>query len=1183
MGRICACPPLAYPPDVCVAWGDAAVVDGGRPTERRGLTEGSAQDPRIGTQFHGRYTIESRLGEGGMGVVYLARQEGLGRQVVLKVLLDKFANDAIAVARFESEAHAVSRINQPNIVTVYEFGRTDTGAVFLAMEYCPGDTLLSRLRQGPLPAGEAQEIAGQIAKALQAAHDAGVIHRDLKPENIMLTQSPTEGLVVKVLDFGLAKMVEADHSQGLTEEDVIMGTPGYMSPEQIGGLQLTPCSDVYALGVIWWEMLTGRPMFTADSHIQVLVMHTRDPCPPLSQVVPGKVDAATESLILNMCQKQPQARPENGGAVVELIAKLHHAAAQTSTRLDDVDDFFSGQMPMAPPPGAPSTAPTPASPSLAQLADDAGESNPFAPPPPAPTATPSPPDPTGGPPAGNDYMAMMADVGGDDFVPGGTPFSLDDNPDDPPPAPGTPSQPPQPANAQPAGLLWQVVAHGRITNDVPLVELRRMIQQGRLSASDEAGPMGQPLKQLHEYAAFKALLDTLRAQQIERAQQQAKPGRRGGGSGGRRRRGPVIAAVVGLAVVGTVGGLFVFDRPLFDSLVDDVTRLTVDVVDDVKSQVEKQDRTHLQPWIEQWEKVHKTVPDTVVQLLERVDQKLQDPTPDRRDEVRVLLEQALVKAPTHLTATALYVHNAALSTDVDRPNALRAEDVVEELEERAQEQSDVLAAKAAVLLARHRWQDALVAAQQAERAASNKPQQVRAAKMLAAASLELRKLNAAHKAIGRAQKLAAKDTEVALLRGRVAFARADLVAANKAIDTRLRRVKDDAHAVRLAAWVTREQVSPSTAARKLQSYLKSHDDDDETRLLAARLFADAGDSRNAQKVLAAAPDKDAGKQSVGKLHADVLATRADQVLVQGDVAKARKFVLRALQGGTKSALAHRVLGRIYDVTGDTAKAKVAFESAAALAPSVRFAADAKAESAYAMLMSGAPAETVRLAEDALALDKGHLLAHQLRLTGLLAAGELAVGHKALRDLLDVNARQQRDSTALAALPPLKHQSKRLLETLQDLDVPTPQAPLKNLVVGVVRFHSDKPKKSARPLAKAVRKERDLALPMLLLAHLDVDKGSKAKAITKLQKLIAQFDAPKQAQLLLAQLEIKKGKLDVAAQRLDSVASSGSHRAQLLTLRGQLLKAQKKPDEAQQSFIKALAADPTYLPARKALR
>src|SRR6266705_2089685 len=219
-------------------------------------------DRLIGQVFDGKYRLDETLGGGGMGTVYRATHLLIDRPVALKVLSQRFVGDQTAQQRFRREARAAGRMQHPNAVTVTDFGATDDGYLYIVMELLEGRTLRDLLaHEGPLDPARAVSIMLQVCAAVGAAHDAGLIHRDLKPANIFIEQRPNLPAVVKVLDFGVAKLAVEEHDddyQTLTQVGSIIGTPRYMSPEQCSGaMPLTPASDVYSLGIILYEMLTG--------------------------------------------------------------------------------------------------------------------------------------------------------------------------------------------------------------------------------------------------------------------------------------------------------------------------------------------------------------------------------------------------------------------------------------------------------------------------------------------------------------------------------------------------------------------------------------------------------------------------------------------------------------------------------------------------------------------------------------------------------------------------------------------------------------------------------------------------------------------------------------------------------------------------------------------------------------
>jgi serine/threonine protein kinase len=219
----------------------------------------------------GTFECTSLLGKGGMGEVYKAKDQKLGRDVAIKVLPDEFAKDADRVARFQREAKLLASLNHPNIAAIHGLEESE-GTHFLVLELIEGDTLADRLKRGAIPVEEALKLALQIAEALEAAHEKGVIHRDLKPANIKVTP---EGKV-KVLDFGLAKAFAGDSqdmnlsnsptlSVAATQQGVILGTAAYMSPEQARGNPVDKRADIWAFGVVLFEILTGRPIFSEDT------------------------------------------------------------------------------------------------------------------------------------------------------------------------------------------------------------------------------------------------------------------------------------------------------------------------------------------------------------------------------------------------------------------------------------------------------------------------------------------------------------------------------------------------------------------------------------------------------------------------------------------------------------------------------------------------------------------------------------------------------------------------------------------------------------------------------------------------------------------------------------------------------------------------------------------------------
>jgi len=264
------------------------------------------------------YEITSQIGKGGMGEVYQARDQKLGRDVAIKVLPEEFAKDADRIARFQREAKLLASLNHPNIASIHGLEESD-GTNLLVMELVEGDTLADRIKTGPIPVKEALKLAIQIADALEAAHDKGVIHRDLKPGNIKVQHDGK----IKVLDFGLAKHIsldqpdsEADTLTSLTREGMILGTLPYMSPEQIRGKPVDARSDIFSLGLIIFEMLTGKHPFKRESNFDIAAAILNDESPLLSRYL-DKVPAALTAVIQKMIEKRPNQRYQNIGEVRE--------------------------------------------------------------------------------------------------------------------------------------------------------------------------------------------------------------------------------------------------------------------------------------------------------------------------------------------------------------------------------------------------------------------------------------------------------------------------------------------------------------------------------------------------------------------------------------------------------------------------------------------------------------------------------------------------------------------------------------------------------------------------------------------------------------------------------------------------------------------------------------------------
>src|SRR5581483_9207962 len=279
-------------------------------------------DPLIGQTLADKYAIEKLIKRGGMGSVYEGKHVLMDKRVAIKVLRPSLALDDHVVARFSREAKAASRISHPHAVTVTDFGEDENGVVFLVMEYLDGRTLKDIIKsEGSMPLQRVVEIVRQVAGALDAAHEQGVVHRDLKSENVMLSQT-NGGDWAKVLDFGIAKIQQPEGARDIdiTAPNLVIGTPQYMSPEQCS--QSGPIdarSDVYSLGIITYEMLAGRVPFTGESPTVIMMKQVQDAPPSILDARPD-LPAAIEKVITKSLAKQPDNRIQTAGEFSEAFS-----------------------------------------------------------------------------------------------------------------------------------------------------------------------------------------------------------------------------------------------------------------------------------------------------------------------------------------------------------------------------------------------------------------------------------------------------------------------------------------------------------------------------------------------------------------------------------------------------------------------------------------------------------------------------------------------------------------------------------------------------------------------------------------------------------------------------------------------------------------------------------------------
>jgi serine/threonine-protein kinase len=272
-------------------------------------------------QLSGRYRLDHRIATGGMGEVWHATDEVLGRPVAVKLLRHAYLGDESLASRFRAEARYAAALSHPGIAQVFDYGEQDAdsgGGAYLVMELVPGEPLSAILaRLGRLSAGATLDIVAQAACALQAAHVAGIVHRDIKPGNLIVTAAGR----VKITDFGIARAIQAAQAAHLTQTGMVMGTAQYVSPEQASGLRVTHASDIYSLGIVAYECLTGAPPFAADALIALALAHVREPPPPL----PPGVPTAVAALVMRMLAKRPEDRQPSAQAVADRAGLLRGA------------------------------------------------------------------------------------------------------------------------------------------------------------------------------------------------------------------------------------------------------------------------------------------------------------------------------------------------------------------------------------------------------------------------------------------------------------------------------------------------------------------------------------------------------------------------------------------------------------------------------------------------------------------------------------------------------------------------------------------------------------------------------------------------------------------------------------------------------------------------------------------
>ncbi|MGZ4456812.1 MAG: protein kinase domain-containing protein, partial [Nocardioides sp.] len=289
-------------------------------------TDAAAGDPMTGRLLEGRYRIGPRIARGGMASVYEATDIRLDRTVAVKVMHPGLGDDEEFAARFVREARAAARLSHPNVVAVYDQGEED-GTVFLAMELVPGHTLRDVIRkEAPMSPARALALLEPVLSALSAAHRAGLIHRDVKPENVLIATDPASGTArVKVADFGLAKAVSAD-TQHTATGGVLIGTVSYLAPELVVDGRADARADVYAAGVVLYELLTGTKPHEGESPIQVAYKHVHEDVPPPSRLVP-EVPAYVDALVARATARDRGLRPADASVLLHQVHRVAHALA----------------------------------------------------------------------------------------------------------------------------------------------------------------------------------------------------------------------------------------------------------------------------------------------------------------------------------------------------------------------------------------------------------------------------------------------------------------------------------------------------------------------------------------------------------------------------------------------------------------------------------------------------------------------------------------------------------------------------------------------------------------------------------------------------------------------------------------------------------------------------------------
>ncbi len=321
----------------------------------------SPHDPSLGKVIAGRYRLEARIGEGGMGVVYRARHVLIDRVVAVKLIRPDLRGETHLRAWMLREARAANRVDHAHIIDIHDIGETDDGELYLVMEYLVGTPLSTELSRGPMPIQRGVDILEQMCAALARAHDLGVVHRDLKSDNILLTTRGGRKDFVKILDFGLAALA---HDPRLAPKGAVFGTPEYMSPEQARGEQAGPQSDLYALGVLFFEMSTGQLPFRSSDRETLLEMQ-RSAAAPRPSSIRKDCHPVAEKIVLKLLEKDPRKRFRDGHHLLEELKALQRSLPSNSWEREGTE-------------AAPAAPPPPPPPKSAQISEWAGQVGIFA-------------------------------------------------------------------------------------------------------------------------------------------------------------------------------------------------------------------------------------------------------------------------------------------------------------------------------------------------------------------------------------------------------------------------------------------------------------------------------------------------------------------------------------------------------------------------------------------------------------------------------------------------------------------------------------------------------------------------------------------------------------------------------------------------------------------------------------